>query len=147
LAQTIRRIVPQDVRTLRFFHEIDEGLWFYLNGLDLVPVPGSPPRYNTAYDLVDASRTRRLPSRTIEVLDARRQGRDERLLIQWLDHDEPGTPYLLIRSELYDQWAPELSRRVTPLFRETGLKRNELVLLHVDGRRPLAAATTAPARR
>ena len=44
-------LVPSGVRTLMFFNEIDEGLWFYLSGFDLAPVPGTHPRYNTAYDL------------------------------------------------------------------------------------------------
>ena len=147
LAQALRRLVPHDVRSLRFFNEIDEGLWFYLSGFDLVPVPGSQPHYNSAYDLVDAYRTRRLPSETIENLDARRQLHDRQILMQWLDHNDPDTPYLLIRSNLYDHFATELSGRATPLFREAGLKRNELVLLHVAGRRPLTATAAAPIRR
>jgi hypothetical protein len=143
LAEALRRIVPHDVRSLHFFNQIDEGLGFYLHGLDLVPVPGSPPRYNTAFDLVEAHRTRVRPSETLAELDARRQVQDKQLLMHWLDHDDSSDAYLLIRSSLYDQMAAELSRRVTPLIRET---RNELVLLHVDGHRGLAA-TPAPTRR
>ncbi|MBX6316230.1 MAG: glycosyltransferase family 39 protein, partial [Isosphaeraceae bacterium] len=30
LAGTLARLLPPDARTLMFFHEIDEGLWFYL---------------------------------------------------------------------------------------------------------------------
>src|SRR5206468_152165 len=85
LAETLGRIVPHHVRSLRFFHEIDEGLWFYLNGLDLVPVPGSQPRYNTAFDLVEAQRTRGLPSETLAELDARRQLHDKQLLMHRLE--------------------------------------------------------------
>jgi 4-amino-4-deoxy-L-arabinose transferase-like glycosyltransferase len=147
LAQTVRQIVPPDVRALCFFKEIDEGLWFYLAGLDLVPVPETQPRYNPAYDLAEAYRTRRMPRDTIEALDASRQTRDQQLLIQWLEHHEPGTPYLLIRSSLYDRLVPELSSRVTPLFREAGLKRNELVLLQADNHPPLTATATSPLRR
>jgi hypothetical protein len=147
LAQTVRRLVPQDVRALHFFHPIDEGLWFYLNGMDLVPVPGSPPRYNTAYDLVDTYRARLFPSVTIEDLDARRQAHDRQILMQWVDRDDPGSRYVLMRSHLYDEFALELSGRVTLLFREAGLERNELTLLQVNGRRPLAASPTTPTRR
>ena len=145
LAETLGRIIPHDGRSLHFFHEIDEGLWFYLNGLELVPVPGSPPRYNTSFDLVEAHRTRARPSGTLAELDGRRQIHDKQLLMSWLDHHDESDSYLLIRSSLYDQLAADLSGRVTPLLRETGLKRNELVLLQVDGRRGMA--TTAPTRR
>ena len=30
LARHLERLIPADVRTVHFFHEIDEGLWFYL---------------------------------------------------------------------------------------------------------------------
>jgi 4-amino-4-deoxy-L-arabinose transferase-like glycosyltransferase len=142
LAETLGRILPHGVRSVRFFNQIDEGLWFYLPGWDLLPVPGSQPRYNTAFDLVEAYRTRAHPAE----LDARRQAHDRQLLVDWLDHHDATDSYLLLRSSLYDQLAPELSRRVTPLLRETGLKRNELVLLHVDGP-PGLAARAAPSRR
>jgi 4-amino-4-deoxy-L-arabinose transferase-like glycosyltransferase len=147
LAQTLQRLVPRNVQAIHFFNPIDEGLWFYLAGRDFIPVPGSQPRYNTAYELVDAYRDRRLPSESIEVLDARRLAHDRQVLMQWLDHDAPGTRYLLMRSSLYDQFAHDVSGRATPLFREAGLARNELVLLQVDDRRPLAARATAPIRR
>jgi hypothetical protein len=146
LAQTLGRILRHGVQSVRFFNQIDEGLWFYLHGLDLLPVPGSPPRYNTAFDLVEAHRTWAHPSETLAELDTRRLAHDRRLLVDWLDHNDSADSYLLIRSSLYDQLAPELSERVTPLFRETGLKRNELVLLHIDGPRGLAARA-APSRR
>src|SRR5262249_22741028 len=85
LAETLGRIIPHDVHSLHFFNQIDEGLWFYLNGLDLVPVPGSQPRYNTAFDLVEAHRSRVRPLQTLAELDARRRFRDKQLLMQWLD--------------------------------------------------------------
>jgi hypothetical protein len=146
LAEALRRIVPHDIRSLHFFNQIDEGLGFYLHGLDLVPVPGSPPRYNTAFDLVEAHRTRVRPSATLAEVDARRQVQERQLLMHWLDHKDSSDAYLLLRSSLYDQITADLPRHVTPLFRETGLQRNELVLLHVDGQRSLAA-TPAPTRR
>jgi 4-amino-4-deoxy-L-arabinose transferase-like glycosyltransferase len=146
LAETLGRLLPRGVRSVRFFNQIDEGLWFYLQGLDLLPVPGSQPRYNTSFDLVEAHRARAHPSETLAELDARRQVHDKQLLMDWLDHNDSTDSYLLLRSSLYDQLAPELSGRVTPLLRETRLQRNELVLLHIDGPRALAAGAV-PSRR
>jgi 4-amino-4-deoxy-L-arabinose transferase-like glycosyltransferase len=146
LAGTLRDVIPHDVRSLYFFNEIDEGLAFYLSGLELVPVPGSQPRYNSAFDLVDAYRTRRIASETIEELDVRRHVYERRALREWLARHALGDCYLLIRASLYDRMAPELIGAVTPLFRESELKRNELVLLRVEDPRRLAAARVARAR-
>jgi 4-amino-4-deoxy-L-arabinose transferase-like glycosyltransferase len=143
LAEKLHRLVPAQVRTLNFFNEIDEGLWFYLSGIDLAPVPGTHPRYNTAYDLAHSFLTERHRSETITQLEAKRQARDKRALIDWIDHGEPSTSYLLIRGSLYDGFARDLSGRVVPLFRETGMKRNELVLLQVAGRRLPSATASA----
>jgi hypothetical protein len=148
LAQNLPRLIPAGVRTLMFFNEIDEGLWFYLNrlGLDvnLAPVPGCHPRYNLAYDLVENYRTQRGASESMADLEAKRQVHDKQALIAWLDHPDPSaSPYLLIRNSLYERLARDLAGRVTPLFRETGMKRNELVLLEVIGRRPADASASA----
>ena len=142
LAQTLFGLVPPEVRSLRFFNEIDEGLWFYLQGMDLLPVPGSHPRYSTAFDLVEAYRSRSVPSVKLEDLDARHLAHDKQALFDWLDRGDPSTPYLLIRANLYDRLAGELPKHVTPLFRESGLHRNELILLHVAPL-PVAAARDA----
>ena len=91
LARELHRLVPSRVRTLNFFNEIDEGLWFYLSGIDLAPVPGTHPRYNTAYDLAHSYLTERLPSETISHLEAKRQARDKQALIDWIDHSEPSS--------------------------------------------------------
>jgi 4-amino-4-deoxy-L-arabinose transferase-like glycosyltransferase len=142
LAGSLGRLVPRGVRTIHFYNEVDEGLWFYLRGLDLVPVPGTQPQYSTAYDLAEAYRAGDHNLDTLERLDAQRRAQERQALLHWLDRPHPAAPYLLIRSSLYDRYARELAGRVTPMFRETGLSRNELVLLHVDvhGRPPLAAA-------
>ncbi len=149
LAQRLQRLVPPAVRTIMFFNEIDEGLWFYSSGFDLAPVPGSHPRYNTAYDLAASYLTERLPFETIADVEAKRLARDKQILLNWLDHDDPRSSYLLIRSHLYDRFASDLSGRVTPIFRETGMKRNELILLQAAShRQPSATASTnAPTRR
>ncbi len=149
LARRLARILPADYRTLMFFNEIDEGLWFYADGFELAPVPGSHPRYNTAYDLARSYLTERLPFETISDIEAKRLAHDEQALIEWLDRRDPRTQYLLIRSSLYERFAGDLAGRVVPLLRETGLKRNELTLVEVKGnRRPTGtAATIAPTRR
>jgi 4-amino-4-deoxy-L-arabinose transferase-like glycosyltransferase len=154
LAQGLPRLIPGGVRTLMFFNEIDEGLWFYLSGLglplDLAPVPGCHPRYNSAYDLVEDHRARQLPAESIAAVEARRQVHDKQALIAWLDQAGPtASPYLLIRNSLYERFAGDLAGRVTPLFRETGMKRHELILLEVIGRQPAGglAATPGPTRR
>jgi 4-amino-4-deoxy-L-arabinose transferase-like glycosyltransferase len=149
LAQSLQRLVPPTVRTLMFFNEIDEGLWFYSSGFDLAPVPGSHPRYNTAYDLAASYLTERLPFETIADVEARRLARDKQALLEWLDHNDPRSSYLLIRSHLYDRFASDLAGRVRPILRETGMKRNELILLQATGHRPppATASTIAPNRR
>jgi hypothetical protein len=51
---------------------------------------------------------------------------------------DPKTPYLLMRANLYDRLAGAMAGQAIPLFRESGLNRNELVLLQVEGRWPVA---------
>ena len=138
LAGTLGRLVPPDARTIHFYNEVDEGLWFYLRGLDLAPVPGTQPRYSTAYDLAAAHQARRTPE-AIDVLDARREGLEKQALLRWI-HDRDPSSFLLIRSSLYDRYARDLDGLVVPVFRESGLIRNELVLLRVAGRAPLASS-------
>ena len=145
LARKLHQVVPSTVHTLKFFNEIDEGLWFYLSGFDLAPVPGTHPRYNTAYDLAHSYLTKRIPSQTLSNLEANRQARDKQALIDWLDHSDPSSSFLLIRGSLYDTFANDLAGRVVPVFRETGLKRNELILLQVVGRIPFSSTASSPA--
>jgi hypothetical protein len=142
LARRLPELLPPGVRTLMFFNEIDEGLWFYSNGLSLTPVPASHPRYNTSYDLAQSYLTDRLPFETLFDLEARRQARDKQALFEWMDHNRSRNVYLLIRSPLYDLLAEDLTGRVTLLFRETGMKRNELTLLQVEANQPTATAAT-----
>jgi len=149
LAQRLQHLLPADARTLMFFNEIDEGLWFYANGFELAPVPGSHPRYNTSYDLARSYLTERLPFETISDIEAKRLAHDKQALIEWLDRPQPRTQYLLIRSYLYDRFADDLAGRVLPVLRETGLKRNELTLVEVKSSpRPTGIArAVAPTRR
>lgn len=149
LAQELHRIVPSQVRTVNFFNEIDEGLWFYKSGIDLAPVPGTHPRYNSAYDLAQSFLNTREPHETIAQVEARRQAHDRQALLEWVERSEPNTSHVLIRSHVYDAFAADLAGRAIPLLRETGLKRNELVLLQVTGHRvpAVTAAAAVPARQ
>jgi 4-amino-4-deoxy-L-arabinose transferase-like glycosyltransferase len=145
LARKLQQVIPSRVRSINFFNEIDEGLWFYLNGFDLAPVPGTHPRYNTAFDLAQSFLTGRLPTETISDVEAKRQARDKQALLDWLDRNDVTESCLLIRSSLYDRFASDLAGRVVPLLRETGMKRNELTLLQVAGHRTAAATAAAVA--
>ncbi len=145
LAQNLGRLIPPDVRSIHFFNEVDEGLWFYLRGPELRAVPGTQPHYNTAYDLARAYHTRGDAS-PVEVLDARREAVEKQALLRWLDEPESAAAFILIRSNLFDRYSRELAGRATPVLRETGLNRNEMVLLRSLGRAPLAASEP-PTRR
>ncbi|MGO9465895.1 MAG: ArnT family glycosyltransferase [Isosphaeraceae bacterium] len=147
LAQTLHRLVQPGTHKIMFFNEIDEGLWFYLDDLDLTPVPGTHPRYNTAYDLAASYLAAHSPIVALSDLEANRQAHDKKSLLTWLDHAGPNTPYLLIRKSLLDRYATDLAGRVALVFSESDMKRNELVLLHVVGRDSIFARSNEPTRR
>ena len=110
-----------------FFHELDEGLWFYLRDRILAPVPGSQPRYNEGVDLDEDLRDNRLvvdPDKRLEI-----EKRDPPRLAR--PRPDRGSPYVLIRTGLRPV-RRDLAGLATPVYRERGLKRNELVLLRVD---------------
>ena len=137
-----------------FFNEIDEGLWFYLTDWDWTSTSlPCPAAIRATIRLMTSSRTiapTRPPSESIADLEAKRQVHDKQALIAWLDQPIRASPYLLIRDSLYERFAGDLAGRVTPLFRETGMKRNELILLQVVGRqrsRCGIATTPGPTRR
>jgi hypothetical protein len=120
-----------------FFHELDEGLWFYLRDRQLAPVPGSQPTYNEGIDLMQAAKETRL------IVDpAVRIRKEQELLIDWIREGGQASPYILIRNKDYAQFERALSGLVTTLMREEGLDRNELTLLRVN---PTAATSTATA--
>ena len=94
LAQQLERRLPSAAKTLHFFHEIDEGLWFYLGDRRLVPVPGSQPRYSDSFDKVGNFINTRLPfgaasDPTFSLLDRQKLG-----LIDWLRIHGPEEPFL-----------------------------------------------------
>ncbi|WP_169977494.1 ArnT family glycosyltransferase [Tautonia rosea] len=136
LAATIERIVPLDQTTVMFFHELDEGLWFYLRDRNLAPVPGSQPETNDAHDLfMEAQR-----GLLIEDPQLRIQ-RDLNTLLGWIADPDRSTSYMLIRDRVYDRFSPSLQGKVTELYREPDLQRNELILLRVDPAEGLASAS------
>ena len=138
LAATLDRLLPAEARTIMFFHELDEGLWFYLHNHSLAPVPGSQPRYNDMFDLDDDLRANRL------VLDRdKRLAIEKKILLDWLVRPDRGSQYVLIRNRVYDLFAADLVGLATPVFREEGLKRNELVLLRIESPLPVTARPSA----
>jgi 4-amino-4-deoxy-L-arabinose transferase-like glycosyltransferase len=143
LAATLDRVLPPDARTVMFFHELDEGLWFYLRDRHLEPVPRSTPRYNDGYDMLQEYRN---GAKTLDLATwaAMRQDRQKQILVDWLaDRDRP-SPYVLIRAKYYDLFAPALAGRAEVVYRERDVKRNDLVLLKaVDP--PAVAADVEPA--
>ena len=128
-----------------FFHELDEGLWYYLRDRRLVPVPGSIPRYNDGVDWQqDAGRLQALTNNPR--LRLQQQGR---LLQDWLDRPSGGSDFVLIRGALFDRLAAGLTGRARVVFRECDVKRHELVLLRrgKPSRVTRTARTDGPASR
>jgi 4-amino-4-deoxy-L-arabinose transferase-like glycosyltransferase len=126
LAATLDRLLPPDVRTVMFYHELDEGLWFYLKGRTLEPVPGSQPEYNDAFRLAEDIKTGK-----VEWDNARRAAQHVQRLVDWLRQPEHPSRYVLVRRSTYDQSADTLGRYAEPLHREPDLDRHEVVLLRV----------------
>ena len=145
LAQKLRAIVPADSPTIMFFNEIDEGLWFYSHGLNLAPIPGSQPQFNTAFDLAHRYLADRGHTETLAKLEARRLAQQKQALVDWFDRgdSDPRPGFVLIRRHLFDLFAADLAGRAPPIFRETAAKRNELVLLQVSRPQPMPAANAA----
>lgn len=140
LARQLGDRLPGSAEPLYFFHEIDEGLWFYMNHHRLIPVPGSQPVYSDSFDKAASFLTSRLPfgaanDASLHLLEQQKLG-----LVDWLRIQGPQEPFLLIRSSLYNRIAPDLTGRATPLFQEGGLKRNGLTLLQVRDHQRLTLA-------
>jgi hypothetical protein len=134
LAATLDQILPPDARTVMFYQELDEGLWFYLHDRALVPVPGSQSRYNRGFDLLTDYRN------GVLVLDPnKRHDAETQNLVNWLADPKRPSSYVLIRKKLYEPIAPALAGRAAPVLREQGLSRNELILLRANP--PGAVAT------
>jgi hypothetical protein len=114
-----------------FFHELDEGLWFYLRGRALVAVPGSQPEYNDAFRLQEDLRHNRFewdPDKRVEA--------KQKVLVDWLTRPGRPSPYVLLRRDRYDLIAPALAGLAEPVYREADRKRNEVVLLRATAPDP-----------
>ncbi|MFO0892661.1 MAG: glycosyltransferase family 39 protein [Isosphaeraceae bacterium] len=142
LARRLDHLLPARVETVHFFHEIDEGLWFYLRDRRLAPVPGSRPRYSDSYDnlgsgLLGSSKDTP-PALAPGALSPASRARSLR---DWLDTRGSRDEFVLVRSSVYDRLLPEIEGAIEPVYRERGLKRNELVLLRAGGTsRPMTVA-------
>jgi 4-amino-4-deoxy-L-arabinose transferase-like glycosyltransferase len=133
LAVQLQSLVPADATTIHFFHEIDEGLWFYLHDHRLAPVPGSQPHYSDSFDkltrlLSESDSQRPAVDCSVELMALQQQ-----VLRDWLCRDERHDRYLLIRTTMYERVFPDLAGLVIPVFREGGVRRNSLILLRVPG--------------
>lgn len=137
LASRLATLVPADQPVVMFYRELDEGLWYYFRDRELKPVPGSQPRYNKGFDLLDDFKQRRLIFD-----DNKRYEAEARILVDWIDAGRHESPYMLMRAEVYDLFRGFLGDRLEPLYRESGVERNELMLVRV---RPAAEAATAVA--
>ena len=126
VARRIDRLVPADVDTLSFFHELDEGLWFYLRGRRLAPVPGSQPRYSDSFDRLVAADAR-IPLAGL----GRRIPESRKILADWLG-GRTAADYLLLRDKVYGPLASDLDPLGSLVLRESGVKRNGLVLLRIE---------------
>jgi 4-amino-4-deoxy-L-arabinose transferase-like glycosyltransferase len=142
LAATLDHLLPADARTVMFFQELDEGLWFYLRDRAIAPVPGTQPRYNKGFDLIDGHRSGQLEPDPRKRLEAERQR-----LVEWLARPDRESSYVLIRKKLYEPFAAALAEVATPVYSEQGLNRNELVLLRANSPLPVATRPDAPSRR
>jgi hypothetical protein len=78
------------------------------------------------FDLVADKRANRLVTDRDKRLEI-----EKKILLDWLARPDRGSQYVLIRNRVYDLFAADLVGLATPVYREQGLKRNELVLLRV----------------
>jgi 4-amino-4-deoxy-L-arabinose transferase-like glycosyltransferase len=143
LAGQLEQLVSRDVLMLRFLHEIDEGLWFYLRAPRLAPVPGSQPVYSDSFDKLPTLLSYELSSGQAPDPSIALLNREKQLLLDWLLRRGRDEPYLLVRERLYDRLAPDVSGLAVPVYREEGLRRTHLVLLrklheweHIGSSRP-----------
>ena len=142
LAAAIDRALPPEARTVMFFHELDEGLWFYLHDRELVPVPGSQPAYNDAFRFA-----RELQNGHIEWNYGKRAEAEFQVLLDWLRRPDHPSPYVLIRRETYEQFAATLAPLAQTLYGEHDKKRNELVLIRLRDPATVARSAAADTRR
>jgi 4-amino-4-deoxy-L-arabinose transferase-like glycosyltransferase len=131
VAAQLESILPESQRVVMFYEELDEGLWYYLPGRTLRPVPGTQPRYNKGFDLLDDFRARR----KILWKESERVAYETQRLKEWLENGPHESRYMLMKAKLYDLLRPGAAGLAVPVYREPDLRRNELVLLEI-ARRP-----------
>jgi 4-amino-4-deoxy-L-arabinose transferase-like glycosyltransferase len=129
LAEEIERIVPRDARALMFYHDLDEGLWFYLRNHSLIAVPGTQAAYNDAFSALEDT-TRKESAERQRLWRIRVEGR-YRTLVDWVKSPERESSYVLIRQKEFALFDHMLSGLVIPVYEEKGLKRSNLVLVRV----------------
>ncbi len=140
LARALERVLPAEIRTVRFFPEVDEGLWFYLRGHVLAPMASGKTRYNRGLDLRDDVQARQVDTPARRLAQARDQ------LADWARHADPAEPFLLIRGKIHDRLAPDLATLVEEVYRERDLERNEIVLLRAIAKPDTVAVAPADRR-
>ncbi len=127
LAQTLDDLPIDSEKPLLFYHELDEGLWFYLKKHALRPVPGTNPIYNDGFDLADAASKNRL------ILDPELRYEVEKTkLIDWTRDSSNASRHFLMREKDLKTFGTALDGLVTAVYREPKRKRSELVLLRVN---------------
>jgi hypothetical protein len=149
IAARINDALPPEARTVRFFRELDEGLWYYLPDRTLQPVPEGQIRYNTSFDLLADER------RGVLIFDDWARVKDlGGRLARWMSQPRAEPEYLVIRSKDFRQYAPQIAGLAEPINlgnSEAGAERNDLLLLRVGpGSRAEALAqqpAEAPLRR
>ncbi|MBV8487219.1 MAG: glycosyltransferase family 39 protein [Planctomycetaceae bacterium] len=143
LAEQLESLLPPGTETLHFFHEIDEGLWFYLRQHRLAPVPGSQARYSDSHDRLSALIGNGPVLGLHPEPPATLLRQQKPVLLEWLRQGDDAGGFLVMRASLYDQMTSELAGLVSPLYREPLRKRNSLVLLR---RKPVSPLSSPPAR-
>ena len=137
-----------------FFHQIDEGLWFYLRDRELKPVPGSAGVERRG------CRIQKIQGNAIVRDSKQRVEQTRKVFLDWLRSTDRTSDYCLMLARDYDDAiAAELAGMVTPIFRETEsprdrgpsklLRRNGIVLLRVEpfGSSIARSSIDSPTRR
>ena len=129
LAARLGRTLPAGT-TAWFFDDLDEALWFYGPALDLRPVPPVLSSAASATNRGHALRAAVNPEHGRAEATAARTATAVARLNAWADQAGPGA-FLLIRGKLLDRLGADMPRRITPVFRETGLHRPDVALFRV----------------
>ena len=106
-------------------------------------MPGTHPRYNTAYDLAHSFLTERLPSETIAHLEAKRQARDKQASSTGSITAIRTPRILLIRGSLYDGFAGDLAGRAVPRLPRDGHETQRARPAPSTGQPSARSSTTA----